>query len=185
MLWDGENVHEGMVIDIAVRRTDGPRPKTSELVPSRQLRTEPQKAARVREVRRWQIPSGDFLSATEARRGFGDLLRTIATSSSDVMSCELIFGELVANGLEHGKGDVTVTLWRVGCELVLAAKDKGGWSPGKPCGALPEPLSDRGRGLFFVDALGRLILEPAHASEVRVVLPATIGQVRRAPKLGY
>lgn len=155
------------------------------MVSSRQLGTHHRKASLVREVRRWHISSGDFLSASEARRGFGNLLRSIATNSSDVMSCELIFGELAANGLEHGKGDVTLTLWREGRRLVLAARDKGGWSPGERHRDLPEPLTDRGRGLFFADSFGSLMREPAHASEVRVVLPATLSQIGRAPKLDY
>jgi len=126
------------------------------------------------EMHRWVIPNGDRLSAAGARRAFALCIRSLTVAPSDIIGSEVIFGELAANGLEHGKGNVTLILWRQGTSLLLSARDEGGWCPGDGPATLPEPHTEHGRGLFFLDAFGRRIHESTSDQQIRVLLPVTL-----------
>jgi anti-sigma regulatory factor (Ser/Thr protein kinase) len=132
------------------------------------------------ELRHWRIPKGNFGAAMSARRSFGKLVRAIVLPSSDVVGAELIFGELVANGVEHGSSHVMLTLFRRGGDLVLAVSDASGWSERLKADERPAPSQLRGRGLFFVRSVARAIEREPAGGSLRVVLPLKLNESRLA-----
>ena len=126
------------------------------------------------ELARWVLSAGDLPAAMKARRAFERLLRDISAPPSDVAGSELIFGELVANGMEHGTGTVTLALARRGADLVLSVCDEGGWAFSSSVNEAPPPSQLRGRGLFFVRAVARCVKCSDHDRSTHVVLPITV-----------
>ena len=126
------------------------------------------------ELGQWRLNAGDLPSAMAARRSFERLLRDVALPDSDVSGSELIFGELVANGLEHGAGTVTLALSIVAGELVLSVRDEGGWAFRSVGSEAPPPTQLRGRGLFFVQSMARRIAQSEHGRATQIVLPVTV-----------
>jgi len=62
-----------------------------------------------------------------------------------------VVSELVANAVEHGVGQVTLTLWLDEGRLRGEVADAGTGTPASPMPSQAAP--DRGRGLMIVDAL--------------------------------
>jgi anti-sigma regulatory factor (Ser/Thr protein kinase) len=120
-------------------------------------------------IARWVVEPGDFAGAAVARRAFQELVSRLALPSSDVAAAEIIFGELVSNGLEHGHGKVTATLRRSDELLILTVADEGRGVPEVVALGTPGTHQLRGRGLYFVRSLARLV--DTAGGEVRVVLP--------------
>jgi hypothetical protein len=127
----------------------------------------------VTEIGRWELADGDACGAMQARRAFKATICSLAISPSDVDGAELIFGELAANGVEHGAGRMTLVLSRDARELVLSIHVGGDWVYPAPCTGSPDPAQARGRGLFFVRSIARRI-EAVSDSLTNIVLPVTL-----------
>src|SRR5271154_7123003 len=95
--------------------------------------------SRVVELRRWRLHQGDVSAAMQARRAFKRFVQVLAAATSDLAGAELIFGELAANGVEHGRGTTTLVLSRSGDELVLSVAPGDGWTPPEPPASRPSP----------------------------------------------
>jgi two-component sensor histidine kinase len=124
---------------------------------------------------RWVLHHGEFAESSRARHEFTAYLRLrMDPEVSDIDAAEVIFGELVANALEHGRGDVTVDLCRRGIDTVLRVHDEGsGFSlETEP----PEVEKLRGRGLRFVHTLARRVVlsESGAISTVEALLPVRL-----------
>jgi anti-sigma regulatory factor (Ser/Thr protein kinase) len=81
-------------------------------------------------------------------------LRSVGADDADYVGPELIFGELLANVVQHAPGEITVCVhWPKGDVPVLTVYDRG---PGfQLIPQLPaDPFADAGRGLFLVKTLG-------------------------------
>jgi anti-sigma regulatory factor (Ser/Thr protein kinase) len=128
----------------------------------------------VRELRRWRLGTGDFVAAMAARKEFARLVRSLAVPPSDVDGAELIFGELAANGVEHGAGTVTLVVRRDGRELVLTVDEEGrGFAEPLLRGA-PVAATPRGRGLFFVRSLALRVDPAGHGRPATILLPVRV-----------
>jgi anti-sigma regulatory factor (Ser/Thr protein kinase) len=126
------------------------------------------------ELRRWSLDNGDFAAAMAARKEFARLVRSLAVPPSDVDGAELIFGELAANGVEHGAGTVTLAVRRDGSDLVLTVDDEGrGFAERLPRGA-PAASTPRGRGLFFVRSLARRVDPAGQGRPATILLPVRV-----------
>ncbi len=88
--------------------------------------------------------------ASEARQVFSRYLSRCATSTSDISSAELIFGELLGNVSRHAPGPVDISFSWQADEAILQMIDRG---PGYHIGhtSLPAELSESRRGLFLID----------------------------------
>ncbi len=126
------------------------------------------------ELRRWRLGAGDFAAAMDARKDFARLVRSLAVPPSDVDGAELIFGELAANGVEHGVGTVTLAVRRDGDDLVLTVDDEGHGFAEQLRRENPGPTTARGRGLFFVRSIARRVDLSGHGSPATIVLPVRI-----------
>jgi anti-sigma regulatory factor (Ser/Thr protein kinase) len=120
----------------------------------------------------WIVPHGDTTAASAARLDFGHLLQRLGIPDAQAGPCVVIFGELVANSIEHGSGDVTAQLSRRARSLVLSVSDDG---PGAMLETVmtPDPSDPRGRGLYFVKMLARdlRVVRDEGTARVDVTLP--------------
>lgn len=107
----------------------------------------PQRASRL-----WTLGAGDLNGSTAARHEFADTLRLAGVDTACAELAELVFGELVTNALQHGRGRVDVRLEWLERRPVLHVLDEG---PGyRYAGGQPvSELSESGRGLFLVSRL--------------------------------
>jgi anti-sigma regulatory factor (Ser/Thr protein kinase) len=126
------------------------------------------------ELRRWRLGTGDFEAATAARKDFARLVRSMALPPSDVGGAELIFGELAANGVEHGAGTVTLVVRRDGNDLVLTVEDEGPGFAGELRRKAPVASTPRGRGLFFVRSLARRVEAAGRGRPATILLPVRV-----------
>ncbi|HTJ28433.1 MAG TPA: SpoIIE family protein phosphatase [Candidatus Limnocylindria bacterium] len=128
----------------------------------------------------WAFDAEDAMAAHGARSSFVDYLRRHAEPASDFASAELIFGELVGNVVRYAPGPIDVAVEWNDERPVLHVLDRG--APFSVAAALPENvLSENGRGLFIVDALGEELSarrHPGRGNHVRVVLPVRHGGPR-------
>lgn len=122
----------------------------------------------------WSFDAADALAAQTARAAFVAALAREAAPDADLASAELIFGELVGNVVRYAPGSIEIDLeWTAG-EPILHVIDRG---PGFDLdSSLPEDImSERGRGLFIVAALGTDLradtLATGRGNHVRVRLP--------------
>jgi len=120
----------------------------------------------------WSFDAEDAMAAHGARSSFVEHLRARA-GEGDLASAELIFGELIGNVVRYAPGPIDVGLEWNEDRPVLHVLDRG---PSFDLAAtLPEDvLSENGRGLFIVAALGeglRAEALPGRGNHVRVGLP--------------
>lgn len=114
----------------------------------------------------WSIERDDPATARKARIAFVAALQSLG--GIDVLASEMIFGELVANALEHGAGTTEACLCRTERGLMLVVTDSGSGilraaRDGAPA---PSTLEPRGRGLHIVRILAqdvRVAEEPGSA----------------------
>ncbi len=98
----------------------------------------------------WRFDSRDTPDTGRMRHEFMDLLRERGTG--DFNAAELVWGELVGNAMRHAPGPIDVQLDWNDENPVLTVHDEG--ASFKPEIRLPaDPLSERGRGLYIVNAL--------------------------------
>ena len=103
---------------------------------------------------RWVFEAVDAASAQGARIAFSRYIARTCSPDSDVVGCEIIFGELIGNVVRHAPGPVEIILQWNGDRAVLHVYDRG---PGFPYNGahLPETYSEGGRGIYIVNNLGR------------------------------
>ena len=123
---------------------------------------------------RWSFGSHDERAAGTARHAYAQRLRELGTPEDEVVSAELIFGELVGNAYRYAPGEVQVVLDASAAAPVLHVFDGGEGFEYRP--RLPSDLlAERGRGLFLITALAEEVSAEARGpsgSHVRVVLAA-------------
>lgn len=120
----------------------------------------------------WAYSAADASMAQTAREQFINALKLNASPGADYGACELIFGEIVGNVVRHAPGRISIVLNWAGDRAVLCVEDSGAMFQFDP--SLPlDLLSETGRGLYLVSALGgRIDLAPMpHGKAVRVALP--------------
>lgn len=98
------------------------------------------------------------------------MMREIGTPDSEVFAAEIVIGELLTNAYRYAPGDVRVSFdWnRAKASLVVRDRGTGFRLPA----TLPDPTSERGRGLFIVQSLVEALEATQHDgwSEVRADL---------------
>ncbi len=123
----------------------------------------------------WSFESDDALAAHSVRSSFIAALAREATDDSDLGAAELIFGELIGNVVRYAAGPIDIDLEWGGDGPVLHVLDRGGGFDLRS--TLPaDVMSERGRGLFIISALGRNLRAdrlPGRGNHVRVALPVT------------
>lgn len=122
-------------------------------------------------VRGWMFEADDARHAHRRRGDFIRHLRAHASSSSDFVAAEFIYGELVSNVVRHANGRISIRLEWVLTFAVLRVRDFGkGFYPEF---YLPHSASESGRGLFIVHHLARKLDVVSHpsGSEVHATLP--------------
>jgi anti-sigma regulatory factor (Ser/Thr protein kinase) len=97
----------------------------------------------------WKSASGDPHAVLRLRHEFTKPISVHDGWDVDVDASQAIFGELIANVIEHAPGEIRVWLSCDNRELLLRVDDQGPLFSLKPC--LPvTPLAESGRGLFIV-----------------------------------
>lgn len=110
----------------------------------------------------WDIERANPVAARDARVAFVDRLQSYA--NADAHACELIFGELVANALEHGEGTIAARLYNTQRGLLLVVSDAGGGTGAvraREAKTAPPALELRGRGLHIV----RMLAQDVHVAD--------------------
>ncbi len=104
----------------------------------------------------WHIESGDYASASRVRKEFSAYLKQAAVPDSDCEAAVLIYGELIANALTHGRGPVRSSLGPGPTCAILWVEDAGeGFALERV--ALPARGQCAGRGIFIAKSLARSI----------------------------
>ncbi|MBV8643135.1 MAG: SpoIIE family protein phosphatase [Candidatus Eremiobacteraeota bacterium] len=120
----------------------------------------------------WSFDAEDAMAAHGARSSFVQYLAAGA-DEGDLAAAELIFGELVGNVVRYAPGPIDVGLEWNDERPTLHVLDRG--PSFDLAAALPtDMLSETGRGLFIVDALGEGLAVnavPGRGNHVRVMLP--------------
>ena len=117
----------------------------------------------------WQITRADGSAVANARHAFAQVLHDDGRRQADIDTAVMIFGELIANGCEHGRIPVDIQLRNEGDSLVLEVLDSG-QDIKRPRQRDPESL--RGRGFEIIERLGGVIhILPRPRSRVSVILP--------------
>lgn len=128
----------------------------------------------------WSFRADDAAAADGMRGPFVAYLRSRSVPDSDFLAAELIFGELVSNVVRHAPGPIAIVVEWVSQRAVLTVSDEGpGFAPGHDT-ALPDTLSEGGRGLFLLRAYAERIQVRPRAgggSSVSVELPVRRSQV--------
>lgn len=107
---------------------------------------------RVSSDEEWSFDSGDRERAASVRSEIAEKMARRGASGEDIFDADMVFSELVGNVYRYAPGNVTVKIdWR-GETMVLHVLDDGSGFEFLP--ELPgDPMSERGRGLFIVNAL--------------------------------
>jgi serine phosphatase RsbU (regulator of sigma subunit)/anti-sigma regulatory factor (Ser/Thr protein kinase) len=100
----------------------------------------------------WNFDSADAAAAADVRGLIAAKLAARGASGSDIFNADMVFSELMGNVCRYAPGAVSVAVdWRRDT-LVLHVMDNGAGFEFLP--ELPDDLmSERGRGLFIVNAL--------------------------------
>jgi len=103
---------------------------------------------------RWTFEAVDAVGAQGSRVAFSRYVGRTCTPDSDIVGCEIIFGELIGNVVRHAPGPVEIVLeWPEG-RAMLHVYDYGpgiAWSGP----SLPEAYAEGGRGLYIISRLAR------------------------------
>jgi anti-sigma regulatory factor (Ser/Thr protein kinase) len=124
----------------------------------------------------WQIGEGDYGSAGHARKEFAAFVQQVAAPDSDCQAAVLIFGELVANALKHGRGSVQAYVGPGAPFAILWVEDAG---EGFALERVVQPIRGQlgGRGILIARSLARSI-RAAHVDagrfRVTVELPVRL-----------
>lgn len=107
----------------------------------------------MRDACSWQFATSSHTLADRARQEFLALLRKHGTDDADYFSAELIFGELLANAVQHAPGTVDLSVHWTDEHACLSVRTYG--PPCLPGRRTADLLDERGRGLQIVSALSR------------------------------
>ena len=121
----------------------------------------------------WTCYVEDARSAVDVRSSFVEFLRSFACERDFIDRAELIFGELLANVVRHAPGPVEISVDSDGDSMVLHVVDSGPPLPSAKHRLPDDVLSERGRGLFIVEALAAAVAVehvPNSGNHVRVKL---------------
>jgi len=123
---------------------------------------------------RWQFEAADVRSAYAMRdEFFQSLLNLCRPSEEDLVSCGVIFAELIGNAVRHAPGPLSVSLELRDGAPVLHVIDRGPGFSFEP--RLPANIwSETGRGLYLISKLAHKVeVErlPGLGSHVVVTLP--------------
>jgi anti-sigma regulatory factor (Ser/Thr protein kinase) len=120
----------------------------------------------------WSLVRSDALDALHARDAVRTFLGEQADPASDLDAVEMIVGELVANVIRHAPGPIGIHVAWEDDKATLIVADRGHGIPALR--SVPSGTSERGRGLFLVEALARNVsisASPGNGSRVIVELP--------------
>jgi anti-sigma regulatory factor (Ser/Thr protein kinase) len=89
------------------------------------------------------------------RESFRACLVRQEVDQGDLFIAELIMGELISNVVRHAPGYIDASYEQSGCILTLRVRDSGeGYTPYI---TIPAELSEDGRGLYLIRALGGVL----------------------------
>ncbi|MDP9016968.1 MAG: SpoIIE family protein phosphatase [Candidatus Eremiobacteraeota bacterium] len=121
----------------------------------------------------WDFSSADSEAAQRARRQIVEFVRRFSSGVADLFAVETIVGELIANTVDHAPGPVHIDIDWTETAPTLSVHDRG--APFVPRQSdLPDIMSEDGRGLFLIHALGSNVTVRRHSErgkDVSVVLP--------------
>lgn len=121
----------------------------------------------------WRFDSGTEIQAGPVRRAMMRYLRGEAYARTDFEAAEVIFGELLANAINHAPGEVSVQLDCSSRYPIVRVKDQSGTFAIFPV-INRHVLTERGRGLMIIRALARRLVVtplPSGGTEISVELP--------------
>jgi PAS domain S-box-containing protein len=98
----------------------------------------------------WSFEAESALAAQDARTEFVDYLRAHIDDDGAIAQAELVFGELMANIVQHAPGPVNIYVDWDGSAPVIHAIDRGSGFCLKS--KLPDSYSESGRGLYLIRA---------------------------------
>jgi serine phosphatase RsbU (regulator of sigma subunit)/anti-sigma regulatory factor (Ser/Thr protein kinase) len=132
-----------------------------------------------RTAQRWQFEADDARSAYAMRDEFFRSLSNLCElDDAALMTCGVIFSELIGNAVRHAPGPLSASLEQRDGSLLLHVIDKGPGFAYHP--ALPSNIwSESGRGLYLISELARRVeveRVPGLGSHVTVTLPVTLSQ---------
>ncbi|CAA9492584.1 MAG: hypothetical protein AVDCRST_MAG67-1359 [uncultured Solirubrobacteraceae bacterium] len=120
----------------------------------------------------WALDGAGVEAVGALRREIMAYLRRHAEPDSDFAGAEIVVAELLANAFEHAPGPAWVRASWARERPRLEVHDLG---PGFTLDAeLPQPVAERGRGLFLVNAIAdqvELAAKPRRGSKMTVTLP--------------
>src|ERR1700693_150902 len=122
----------------------------------------------------WRFHSSDASTARAARREIVTYLRAISHDANDLFSSELIVGEMLANTVKHAPGLVEVQLDWTGERTILIVRDAGPGVKNMQWKLPDDPLSEDGRGLYFIKSFAveaSAKTTAGYGTELRAVLP--------------
>jgi len=99
----------------------------------------------------WAVDGHSAAAVAALRREIAAYLGRHAEPGSDLAGAEVVIAELLANAFEHAPGPAWVRVLWDGAHPRLEVHDLGPGFVLDP--RLPEPESERGRGLYIVDAI--------------------------------
>jgi anti-sigma regulatory factor (Ser/Thr protein kinase) len=103
-------------------------------------------------VSRWTFEAANAGEAQSARAHFSAQLRAAGAADEDLLSAEIVFGELVGNVVRHAPGSVDALVDWTGPAPVLHVRDSGRGFTFVP--RLPRDVfAESGRGLYIIAAL--------------------------------
>ena len=98
----------------------------------------------------WSFEAESALAAQDARSEFVAYIRSHIHDEAAIAQAELVFGELMANIVQHAPGPVNIYVDWDGDAPVIHAIDRGRGFSFEP--DLPDSYSESGRGLFLIRA---------------------------------
>jgi anti-sigma regulatory factor (Ser/Thr protein kinase) len=122
---------------------------------------------------RWTFDSHSVVDAHAARKQFMQTLRASGSPESDYEAAEAVFGELLANVVQHASGRVVVALdWTDDSPVLMVHDEEDAFEDDL---RLPgDLLAEHGRGLFIARKLSKtieIVDVPRDGTIVRVTLP--------------
>lgn len=134
----------------------------------------------------WHFRSERAFDARAARAEFLQYLRFVCITGSDFEGAEIVFGELVANVVQHACGPIEVLAKTDATRSVMLYV----WDTGPSFALQPQlpqdPGSDRGRGLFIVSTLCKNVAVRRASdgrNQVCVVLPVLARPAGSEPRV--
>ncbi|HZO93269.1 MAG TPA: SpoIIE family protein phosphatase [Candidatus Baltobacteraceae bacterium] len=121
----------------------------------------------------YRFHSSDEAAAREARSALARLTDALHADADVRFAAELVFGEALANAVQHARGTVEVSFECPGDELVVVVRDHGNGLNHRSLRLPQDMMDEHGRGLFLIDALAeRVTMQPwSGGTEMRMVLP--------------